>query len=314
MILPVIAALMTLLISGVVLLTYQRYHSRCGNLMGWSKGLKRLHLHTSHKVVTTIDRDERWEIDDPVTNLPSFVNFTLSSDDAHGRPVPVRASSYDPYDMEMTDIHELDKKSKTVSSLKSTTEKVPMLPRLPRKPPPHVTSVPATSHFGVDDAKSIFTNSGKAVGRNEISVAAEDIDHVPQEIDEMRSLITSSDLAERDSQEVILISKDGRSFTLESKSDNTVSVNSNTKITSPSPVSSTSPHSATYPVSAKVSSRAVLSSDSYWYLSTVDYIINSSIYILCHRHHLAMQPPHHPLCPKSRDLRNAPVREIGSNP
>ena len=303
MILPVIAALTTLLLSGIVLLFYQRCHSklpRRSNLMDWPKGLKRLHLHTSHKVVTTIDRDEAWEIDGPVANQPPFMDFALSSDDAHSRPVPVRASpydSYDPYNMEMMDIHEPDKKSKTVTGLKSTTDKPPMLPRLPwKRRPPHITLVPATPHFRVDDVRSVFTNSGEAVrGRSEINVAVEEVDHVPPEIDETRSLITSGELAERDSQEVILISKDGRSFTLESKSD---TVNSHIKIISPS-VSSTSPRSVKYPVSAKVSSRVVLSSDSSWYLSSVDYIINSPINIVYHHHHLAMQLPHHLLFPRS---------------
>jgi hypothetical protein len=91
-ILPVVAALVTLLISGVVFLTYQGYqrkHSRGGNRMEWPKGMKRLHIHTSHKVTTTIDRDEAWEIDGPrpVAKQPPFVNFAPSSDDVHGQPV-----------------------------------------------------------------------------------------------------------------------------------------------------------------------------------------------------------------------------------
>jgi hypothetical protein len=265
--LPVVAVLVTLLVSGIV---YQIYHrcqskfSRGSNRVEWPKGLKRLHLHTSHKVTTTIDRDEAWEIDGPVTvpNQPPFVNFAPSFDDVHDQPVPVRASSFD---MEMTDVHEPDKISKTVTSLKSSTEKAPMgthyfrIPtssRLPwKRRPPHIRLVPATPRFRVDDVKSIFTCSGEAVGGNEINVAqevTEDVDHVPEDIEETRSLITASERAERDSQEVILISNGGRSFTLESRSENTVSVNSHIKIISPS-VSSTSPHSAMYPVSAKVS-------------------------------------------------------------
>ena len=217
-----------------------------------SKGLKSLHFHSSHKVVTTIDRDEAWEIDGPVANQRPFINFALSSDDAHdSQPVPVGTS---PYDMEMADIHEFDKKSKTVSSLKSATDKASL--RLPwKRRPPHVTLVPATSRFRLDDDKSIISSSGEAVGRNEINEpvaqkSAEDIAHVPREIDERRSLITSE--PERDSQEVILISKDGRNFTLESTSQKTVSINSHIKIVSPS-VSSTSPRSAMHPVSVKVS-------------------------------------------------------------
>jgi hypothetical protein len=81
---------------------------------------------------------------------------------------------------------------------------------------------------------------------------ADDVDHVPQAIDETRSLISPNELEERDSQEVILISKDGRSFTLDSNStsQNTVSINSHIKIISPSN-SSTSPQSAWYSGSTK---------------------------------------------------------------
>ena len=255
-ILPFIAVLLTLLISGVVLLVYQRYQrkrSQGGNpisFMGLPKGLKRLHFHTSQKVVTTIDRDEAWEIDGPnstANHHPSFVNFAPSSDDAHGHWVPVRSPSYD---MEMKDVHALDK----IPSLKSPTEKAPRRSRLPwKRNPPHVTLVRATSRFRLDDSRSIITVSAEAGGRNEINVPLardlpdEDVDHdVPPEIDETRSLITPSELAaNREFQEVILISKDGRSFTLDSNSQNTGSINS--RVMSPS-VSSTSPQP--YPVSA----------------------------------------------------------------
>ena len=266
-ILPVLAALLTLLISGVVLLTYQRYQryqrklSRGGTRMEWPKRLKRLHLHTSHKVTTTFDRDEAWEIDGPVENQPPFVHFAPSFDDVHGQRVPLRAPSFD---MEKTDVHEFDKNSK-VSSLNSTTEKasmkthsfrIPMPPRLPwKRRPPYIRLVPPNPRFRVDDAKSIFSCSGEVVGRNEIDVAQEltEIEPDPPENEETRSLITASERAERDSQEVILISKDGQRFTLESRSENTVSVNSHIRIISPS-CSSTSPNSVIYPVSAKVSS------------------------------------------------------------
>ena len=210
--------------------------------MEWPKGLKRLHLHTSHKVTTTYDRDEAWEIDGPVTKPSSFVD--------------VFAPSFD-------DVHEPDKNSSlnpTSENLKAPMEthtfRIPMRSRLPwKRRPPHIRLVPATSRFRVDDAKSIFTCSGEAVGRNEIDVAqelVEIVDHVPPEDEERRSLITAGERAELDSQEVILISKDGRTFTLESRSENTMSVNSHIKIISPS-VSSTSPQSAIRPVSAKVS-------------------------------------------------------------
>lgn len=258
MILPIVLPIVAAVVTAIVLLTYQRYRQhklprgsgRSIGSMGWPKGLKRLHFHTSHKVVTTIDRDEEWEIDGPPrANQPRFINLAPSSDDALVRSFP--------YDMEMTDIHDHDKKSKTVSSLKSATEKVPM--HLPwKRRPPHITLVPATSRFRVDDAESILTSSGEAVGRNEINVQvareqAEDIDRVPPEIDETRSLITSEPAdSERDSQEVILISKDGGDFTLESTSQKTMSINSHIKIISPS-VSSTSPHSAMHSVPAKVS-------------------------------------------------------------
>jgi hypothetical protein len=168
----------------------------------------------------------------------------------------------------MTDVHELNKNSKKVS--KSTTEKtwmgihpfrIPTLSRLPwKRRPPYIRLVPATPRFRVDDVKSKFSCSGEAAGRNESNVAqvlAEDVDHVPQENEETRSLITASERAERDSQEVILISKGGRRFTLESRSENTVSVNSHIRIISPS-VSSSSPQSVMYPVSAKVSCSLIL--------------------------------------------------------
>jgi hypothetical protein len=257
MVSPIIAAIVTLFISGVILLVYLRYQHKLPRgsnlkLKEWPKGLKRLHRHTSHKVVTTFDRDEAWEIDGPVTDRRSFVNFAPSSDNARGQPLPVQSF----YDMEMTDIHELDKNSKTVSSLKSTTEKAPTRSRLPwKRKPPHITLVPASSNFRVDDDKNNFTLS--AIGRKEINVPVvrelpEDVDHVPQEIEETRSLITPSERAERDSQEVILISKDGRSFTLDSTSQNTFSINSQIKVISPSG-SSTSPQSAMYSSSSKVS-------------------------------------------------------------
>ena len=257
MILPIVAVLVTLLLSGVFLLTYLQYQRKLSrgssriSRMEWPMGLKRLHLHTSssHKTVTT--RNEAWEIDGPVAIQPPFADFDSSFDDFHGEPVPRRTSSYD---IEMMDV---DKKSKTASCLKSTTEKasmgthsfgMPIRSRLPwKRRPPHITLVPATSRFRVDEAKSISTGSYDIVGRNE---EAEDVDHVKSEIEETRSLITVSEPAERDSQEVILISKDGRSFTLESTSQNTTSVNSHIKVISPS-VSSTSPHSPMYP--AKVS-------------------------------------------------------------
>ena len=231
--------------------------------MEWPRGLKRLHLHTSHnKVTTTVDTDEAWEIDGPVAKQPPSVNFTPTFNDVRAKLVPVRASSFD---MEMTNVHELDKNLKTVSNLNSTNEKAPMgtqsfrIPirsRLPwKRKPPYIRIVPATSRFRVDDVRSIFTCSGEAVGRNEINLAqelAEDIDHVPTEIGETRSLITSSERAERDSQDAILIPKGNQSLALESRSENTVSVNSHIKVMSPL-VSSTSPHFAMHPVSAKVS-------------------------------------------------------------
>ena len=261
--LPVVASLATILILGVILLIYLRYRhklSRRTSRMEWPKGLKRLHLHTSHKVVTTIDRDEAWEIDGPVAN------FNPSFDDVHNQPpVPLRRVSSN--NMETMDVHKLDKKSRTVSNL--TTEKAQMRSQIFRMPwkrqPPYITLVPATSRFRVDDVKSVFTCSGEGVGRNEVNVArevAEDVDHVEPNIGETRSLTSASELAERDSQDVILISKDGRNFTLESVSQKTVSVNSHIKIVSPS-VSSTSPHSAMFPASAKVSSLIY----SYWYLT-----------------------------------------------
>ena len=283
--LPLVAVLATLLVSGAALLIYQQYHRKhsrgSSNLMEWPKGLKRLHLHTSHKVTTTFDRDEAWEIDGPVVKQPPFVKFSPSSDDGHGKPkeyaqessrtyppVPIRAFSFD--DMEMTDVHEPDKNPKTISSLNSATEKAPMgtnsfrMPmrsRLPwKRKPPYIRLVPATPRFRVDDAKSIFTCSGEAGGRNEISVVqelVEDVDHVPPEIEETTSLITASERAERDSQDVILISKGNQSFSLESRSENTSSINSNIKIISPS-VSSTSPHSVMCPVPAKVSCSLIL--------------------------------------------------------
>ena len=266
--LPILTSLVTLLIMGVVLTIYQRYQRKLSrgsnNRIEWPKGLKHLHLHTSHKVTTTIDRDEAWEIDGPVTKQPPFINITPSFDnDLHKKPVP---SSFDD-DVEMKGVHEFDKKSKkTVSSLNSSTEKSslgtqssrkPMRSRLPwKRKPPYIRLVPATPRFRVDDVKSIFTCSGEAAGKNEINIVqelVEDVDNVPPEIEETRSLITASESAERDrdSQDVILISKGDRSFTLESRSENTVSVNSHIKIISPS-VSSTSPHSVVYPVSAKV--------------------------------------------------------------
>lgn len=231
--------------------------------MEWPKRLKRLHLHSSHKVTTTFDRDEAWEIDGPVEKQPPFVHFAPSFGDVHGQQVPLRASSFD---MEMTDVHdsEFDKNSKTVSSLNPTSEKasmethsfrIPMRPRLPwKRRPPYIRLVPPNPRFRVDDVKSILSCSGEVVGRNEINVVQEltEIEHVPPENEETRSLITASECAERDSQEVILISKGGQSFTLESRSENTVSVNSHIRIISPS-CSSTSPNSVIYPVSAKVS-------------------------------------------------------------
>ena len=217
--------------------------------------MKSLRYHTSQKFVTTIDRDEAWEIDGPnsAANHPSFVNFAPSSNDCHGHWVPVRSPSYD---MRMKEFHTHDKKSKTVTSLKSPTEKSPIRSLLPwKRSPPHVTLVRATSRFRVDDSKSIFTVSNEAGGRNEVNVPmmARELteeDHVPPEIDETRSLITPSELAaDQDFQEVILISKDGRSFTLDSNSQRTGSINSHIRVISPS-VSSTSPQSAMYPISA----------------------------------------------------------------
>ena len=288
-VLPIVAAFATLLFSGIVIMIYQRYQrkfSRGSNRMEWPKGLKRLHLHTSHKVTATIDRDETWEIDGPVANHSSFVNFAPTPDD-----------------MEMTDVHEHDKNSKTV---KSTNEKaatgihyfqIPTHSRLPwKRRPPHIRFVPATPRFRVDDAKSILTSSGEAAGGNGVAVA-EDVDHVAEDIEETRSLITPSERAERDSQEVILISNGGRSFTLESRSENTVSVNSHIKIISPS-VSSTSPHSAMYPALASAKVSLFSSSDSLLvlYMSTADYDYTSSPSYICRflRHHLAMQLLHHP--------------------
>lgn len=198
MTLPVIAALVTLLIS----LRYQRKVSRDRIRMEWPKG-KRLHLHT-HKFVTAIDGDEAWEIDGPVANQPPFMNFAPSFDDFfHGQLVPIRRSSYD---MEMTDVHEVVKNLRTVLSLKSTNEKAPM--RLPWNEDP---TVPATSRLRVDGVKSNCTSSSEAVGRNEINVPvawelAEDVDRVLPKIDKTRSLTTSEPVG-RDSQEVILISK-----------------------------------------------------------------------------------------------------------
>jgi hypothetical protein len=213
--------------------------------MGWPR---RFHLHTSHKVTTTIDRNESWEIDGPVLKRPS--------ENLRVQPISVRALP--------SDLHESDKYPKTSSSSSSATSmgthsfRIPSSGRLPwKRKPPRIRLVPATARFRVDEVKGVLTSSGEAVERNEFNMAqeAEDPAHVLPGDEETTSLITHSERETRDSQDVILISKGGRTFTLESRSENTVSVNSHIKIISPS-VSSESPHSTMQPVSARVSHRS----------------------------------------------------------
>ena len=116
-------------------------------------------------------------------------------------------------------------------------------------------------------------------------VLVENVDHVPPEIEETTKLITASGRAERDSQEVILISKDGRSFfNLESR--HCVGQLANQDHTSFGELNI----SAFCNVPGTIESKLILPSQKHWYLSTVDYIIISSpshVYRY-HRHHLAM--------------------------
>ena len=215
--------------------------------MGCPTSLRQFRLHTSHKVTTTIDKDESWEIDGPVKQ--PFENVRV-------QPIPARALPSDP--------HESDKNPRTSARSNSATEnasmgthsfRIPSSGRLPwKRKPPRIRLVPATSRFRVDEVKDVLTSSGEGVERNEFNMAqeAEDPDHVLPGDEETTSLITHSERETRDSQDVILISRGGRTFTLESRSENTVSVNSHIKIISPS-VSSESPHSTMQPVSARVS-------------------------------------------------------------
>lgn len=247
-ILPIAAAVGTLLISGAVLLIYQRSQPKFSrqDSMRWPNSLRTR--------VVAINKDESWEIDGPITKQPF--------QDVHGQPVSIQRSPRSPLDRELTDANKSNKNQKTDSA----AEKAPIgrhsfrIParlsaRLPwKRRPPLIRFVPASPRFRVDDAKSIFTSSGEVVERDEFNAQelVEDLDHVLPGDEETRSLITSSEHAARDSQDVILISRGGRQFTLESGSENTVSVNSHIKLVSPS-VSSESPHSTMQQVSAKVS-------------------------------------------------------------
>ena len=230
-ILIIVVVVMAFLISGIVFLIYQRHQrkfSRGRSRLEWPlKGLKRLHLHTSHRVTTTIDKDESWKIDGPLAKQPFEDEF--------------------------------EEYPKTVSSSNSASEKgthsfrIPIRSsvRLPwKRRPPHIRLVPATSCFRVDEVKSILPSvEGKQVVQELVN---DDFDHVPMGDEETTSLITPSERATRDSQDVLLISRAGREFTLESRSENTISINSHIKIISPS-VSSASPHNSMQPVSARVS-------------------------------------------------------------
>ena len=225
----------------------------------WPKGFKRLRLR--HRVVTTIDRHDTWQIDGPES---AFVNFAPSAekDISHGPLLPN-------LDLELgsTDIHEPDKKLKTIPSSSSKPLTVPHSFRLStrspvrlpwKRRPPQIKLVPATSRFRVDDVnRSIYTCSSNAnteEGAKRFSQMDEapepgDDDYILPDDDETTDLITASERAERESQDVILISKGGRDFTVESGS---ASVNSHIKIESPS-VSLASLCSSMQLVSAKIS-------------------------------------------------------------
>lgn len=232
--------------------------------MEWPRGLRRLRLHTSHRVITRIDRQDTWEIDGPGLKPPSFVKAPFKEENMSNGQLIRALSVFDP---EPTDVHELDKK--TILSLNPKTEKPPTGTnsfRFPTRPPvrlpwkrrpPHIRFVPATSRFRVDDVSKTGSSEGMDDGFsqvNEVDEAQELADiYVSPEEEETTNLISPSEREDRDSQDVLLISQGGRDFTLESResreSRSTVSVNSQIKVISPS-VSSNSPRSTV--ISAKV--------------------------------------------------------------
>ena len=256
-ILPVVAAVSTLTLSVVAFLIYGRLRksSQGDNRIRWPKGLKQLRLR---KVTTSSDRQDSWEIDqESAMEQSSFVNFAPSVvDNKFPGQQPIRELPV--FNPEPTVVHESEK-----PPMRPRSFRIPKASsmRLWKRKPPHIKLVPATPRFRVDDVDksahtcSVDANAGE--GRNvsgEVNEEEEAEDDVAQYIsledEETTNLITHSE--ERSSHDdVILISKDGRPFTLESRSTNTVSVNSHIKIVSPS-VSSASPRSAMQPIPTKV--------------------------------------------------------------